>query len=316
MPPESIRAATMPPESALEVLATGPLTLVQDAGRPGWAHLGVPASGAADRGALRAANRLVGNEPGAAVLESVLGGLVVRAWGTLLVAVTGAPTSAWLERGGSWAPIRHPSGSSMVVRNGEVLRLDPPATGLRTVLAVRGGIEVAAVLGSRSADVLSGLGPAPIRPGDVLHLGDSVGEWPAADLLPSTIGWRPSGVLTVLRGPHDDRFGAAGWRQLVETAWVTSARSNRVGVRLDAPDPAAPGWAAVATGRSEGMVAGAVQVPPGGQPVVFLRDHPVTGGYPVIGVLTEASIDLAAQLRPGDPVRFGDGDGPGIRGAA
>jgi allophanate hydrolase subunit 2 len=170
------------------------------------------------------------------------------------------------------------------------------------MLAVRGGLDVDAVLGSRSRDVLSGIGPAPLRPGDVLPVGGDAGKWPAAELLPAAIGRRAGSVLTVIRGPRDDRFGDAGWQQLLATEWTVAPASNRVGLRLaGAPLVALPGSAEL---PSEGMVAGAVQVPPGGLPVVFLRDHPVTGGYPVIGVLTRDAIDVAAQLRPGDPARF------------
>lgn len=297
----------MSAETVLEVLATGALSLVQDAGRPGWAHLGVTASGAADEGAYRAANRLVGNEPGAAAIESVLGGLVLRARGTVLVAVTGAPCSVVIERRAPRVPIVHPAGCSLVLHDGEVLRIGIPAEGLRTVLAVRGGIDVEPVLGSRSSDVLSGIGPPALAVGDTLCVGGDAGEWPAADLLPAMIGWRPSRRLDVLRGPRDDLVGAPGWARLLEAEWVVSTASNRVGLRLHAAD--GRGIEIAETERaavlpSEGMVVGAVQLPPGGEPVVFLRDHPVTGGYPVIAVLTSAAVDVAAQLRPGDVVGF------------
>jgi biotin-dependent carboxylase-like uncharacterized protein len=294
----------MPVEHAVEVLATGPLTLVQDAGRPGFAHLGVTGSGAADQGAYRAANRLVGNAAGEAVLESVLGGIALRARGALLVAVTGATGSVVVERTGGRAAVEHPVGCSFTLGNGDVVRVGTPSDGLRTVLAVRGGFAVAPALGSRSRDVLSGLGPAPVRAGEVLPVGDAAGEWPEATLLPGAIGRRWGRMLAVTPGPRADLVGAAGWPRLLATEWTVSPASNRVGVRLVGPPSAAGSGGHALTLPSEGMIVGAVQLPPSGEPVVFLRDHPVTGGYPVIAVLTPAAVDVAAQLRPGDTVGF------------
>ncbi|GLK18607.1 biotin-dependent carboxyltransferase family protein [Herbiconiux flava] len=294
----------MPAEHAVEVLATGPLTLVQDAGRPGFAHLGVTGSGAADQGAYRAANRLVGNASGAAVLESVLGGIALRARGALLVAVTGASAEVVVERGGGRAAVEHPVGCSFTLGDGDVVRVGTPSAGLRTVLAVRGGFAVPPTLGSRSSDVLSGLGPAPLRAGEVLPVGDAAGEWPEATLLPSAIGWRPGWMLAVTPGPRAELAGDAGWPRLLATEWTVSPASNRVGVRLVGPPSSAEPGREALTLPSEGMVVGAVQLPPSGEPVVFLRDHPVTGGYPVIAVLTPEAVDVAAQLRPGDAVGF------------
>ena len=330
----------MQDEPAFDVLATGPLSLLEDDGRAGWAHLGVTASGAADRGAYRAANRLVGNRPGAACIETVLGGLTVRARRTLLVATagagasvtvrpgpapsisTGTASSAWATpvagndtpRGRHAAPARedgerhallerhHPPGHSLTLFPGDVLTVEQPVAGLRTYVAVRGGLEAVRVLGSRSSDVLSGLGPAVLRAGDELELADDAGEWPAADFVRQPVAPLP---LPLRRGPRDDWFGDQGWAALLETTWTVSTDSNRVGVRLESPNGVAR-LAPFARRElaSEGMVAGAVQVPPSGLPVVFLRDHPVTGGYPVIAVLTDAAIDAASQLRPGDLARF------------
>ncbi|MGD8169313.1 biotin-dependent carboxyltransferase family protein [Herbiconiux sp. P16] len=329
--------------AAFEVLATGPLALLQDAGRPGCAHLGVTTSGAADRGASSAANRLVGNEPGAAAIEVLFGGLELRALRTMLVALTGASAiatvtefervgrhsvaaipgadreSAGADAGartdpaGAGARIRrtlvHPSGTSFTVSAGDTIALGAPDGGLRSYLAVRGGFAGERVLGSRSSDVLSGLGPLPLSSGDVLHLaGDeegTAGDWPETTLIPSPLPETGPTTLAIDRGPRDDWFGETGWRALLDATWTVGTDSNRVGVRLTTDDGGverAPGHAGELP--SEGMVVGAVQIPPSGQPVVFLRDHPVTGGYPVIGVLTGPAVDLAAQLRPGDSARF------------
>jgi biotin-dependent carboxylase-like uncharacterized protein len=295
-----------------EVLAAGTLTLLQDGGRPGFAHLGVTTSGAADRGASAAANRLVGNEPGACCLEVVFGGLEMGATATALVAVTGATglvtviTTEFRDGTPGSRVVVHPVGYSFTVQPGDRVTIGAPTDGLRSYLAVRGGFLADRALGSRATDVLSGLGPPPVRSGDVLATADEAAEWPAAEFIPPRLPRHAPVVLQLTRGPRDDYFGDAGWERLLAGRWEVGADSNRVGLRL-ASAPAAPLVRLAGFERelpSEGMVAGAVQIPPGGAPVVFLRDHPVTGGYPVIGVLTEESIDAAAQLRPGDDVRF------------
>lgn len=278
---------------SLEVLAPGPLCTVQDEGRAGLAAVGVGRSGAADRGAYRAANRLVGNTPGAACLEVTLGGLHVRAGADLVVAVTGAATPVRVA--GRPEPHHH----LLVVRAGQVLRLGAPGSGLRSYVAVRGGIAVPPVLGSRSTDTLAGLGPAPLRAGDVLPVGGAAAGWPAADFaVPPAFG--DPAVLTVLPGPRADWFTPQALATLARQPWEVTAQSNRVGARLRGPAPLARAGAGELP--SEGMVRGALQVPADGQPVLFLADHPVTGGYPVIAVVAEP--DRAAQLRPGQRVRF------------
>ena len=151
----------------LTVLASGPLATVQDEGRRGWASIGVTTSGAADRSAAALANRLVGNESAAAVVEATAGGLRVRAERTVLVALTGAPAPVRVD--GRAAPFDAP----LTLAAGQVLELGMPPVGLRTYLAVRGGVDVPVVLGSRSTDTLSGLGPAPLQPGDRLPVGDA-----------------------------------------------------------------------------------------------------------------------------------------------
>jgi biotin-dependent carboxylase-like uncharacterized protein len=278
----------------LRVLAPGPLATVQDLGRPGWAAIGVPRSGAADRAAHDLANRLVGNRPHAATVEVTAGGLRVRAERTVLVAVTGAPAPLTVD--GRPAGLNAP----FPLAGGAELALGVPAVGLRSYLAVRGGVGVPPVLGSRSGDRLSGLGPAALAPGDVLPVGDAAGEEPVVDVAPVA---PPSGrpVLRVLPGPRRDWLTAEAWTRLTAAEWIVSADSDRVGLRLTGPRLER------ARGEelpSEGLVPGALQVPPDGAPVLFLADHPVTGGYPVLAVVVTADLPAAAQLRPGDPVRF------------
>ncbi len=316
----------------LRVLRAGPLTTIQDLGRGGWAHLGVPESGAADRASLRLANRLVGNRESAAGLEVTVGGLVVQAERDLLVAVAGASVpmtitggsgpaewtgSAGSEGGspgsaaqagsvgaasaGSARPTPVPGRSLLRLRAGQKLAMAPAVAGVRAYLAVRGGIDVPPVLGSRSGDVLCGLGPAVLRDGDELPVGTDTDGWPVTDLVPGLPP--PTGPVTLwaIAGPHEHRLAPAGRAALDATIWQVDERSDRVGLRLSGP---ALEVTAEAAAPSEPMVRGAIQVPPGGRPVVFLADHPVTGGYPVIAVLPLAEVDRAAQLRPGQPVRL------------
>jgi len=266
----------------IEILEPGPLTTVQDLGRPGLAALGVPRSGAFDRAALALANRLVGNDERAAGLEITFGGLALRARGPVTVALTGAPCVG-LEFG---AAVSLPTGAG--------LRLGRPATGLRSYLAVRGGLDVPPVLGSRSTDTLSGLGPVALRAGDRLPVGAARGEVSGASAAPA--GGRR---FAVRFGPRDDWFVPAARELLVSAEWTVRAESDRIGLRLDGP----PLERAVAGELpSEPTLPGAIQVPPDGRPIVFGPDAPVTGGYPVIAVLLD--LGAAAQLRPGDRLRF------------
>jgi biotin-dependent carboxylase-like uncharacterized protein len=280
----------------LEVLAPGPLSTVQDLGRPGWAALGVGRSGAADRGALRLANRLLGNPEGAAAVEATLGGLTVRSSADLVVAVTGA--SAPLRVGGR-ARSTH---AAVLVRAGEQVQLGTPAAGLRSYLAVRGGVQVEPVLGSRSADLLSGLGPPPLRAGDRLPVGPApTAAIPVVDVAGASAPTGDDVVVRAVAGPRADWFAPTALRVLTTTRWQASGDSDRVGVRLEGGR-----LERTRTGElpSEGMVPGALQVPPSGEPVLLLADAPSTGGYPVVAVLLAADVDRAAQLRPGQGLRI------------
>ncbi|NYJ02028.1 biotin-dependent carboxylase-like uncharacterized protein [Nocardioides thalensis] len=269
------------------------LVLVQDAGRPGQAAIGVGRSGAADRASYDLGNRLVGNAPGAAALEVVMGGLEVEATATVWVCVTGAPAPLDVHGRGE------PPGVVLALRAGQRLRLGVPATGLRSYLAVRGGINTPPVLGSRSRDTLAGLGCAPLSENVTLPVGSAVETDISVEGFPTPA---PAGdpVLRVVRGPRDD------WvidpDRLVTTTWTVSQDSDRVGVRLSGGglEHAEPGRQL----PSEGAVRGAIQVPPSGEPVVFGPDHPVTGGYPVVGVVVDEDTDRLAQLRPGETVGF------------
>jgi biotin-dependent carboxylase-like uncharacterized protein len=273
----------------IEVLATGPLATVQDLGRPGYQHLGIGRSGAADQRAHRLANRLVGNAETAATLEFTLGGLVVRLLQPATVALTGAPCGG----GPDW-------NVALTLPAGARLATGPAKTGLRSYLAVRGGIAIEPVLGSRATDLLAGLGPAVLAAGAKLAVGtDIVGEPSGEPAAEPVVSGAP---IRVLPGPRTDWFDDPA--ELFARIWTVQPDSNRIGVRL-AGEPLGrkrPGEL-----PPEPMLPGAIQVPPSGQPIILFRDAPVTGGYPVIGVLPAAELDRLAQLRPGDQLRFARG---------
>jgi biotin-dependent carboxylase-like uncharacterized protein len=263
----------------IEVLAPGLLTTIQDLGRPGWAHLGVPPSGAADRESFELGNRLVGNTSGAAALEATLIGPRLRFRRRALVALTGA--------------VEEPR---VLEIEGDV-DVGQLSGGARAYVCVRGGIDVEPVLGSRATDLLTGLGPAPLQADDVLEIGDQAATAPAA----AAAAIREERALRIVPGPRDDWFSPDALSRLTTESWRVTPAANRVGIRLDGPplERSHPGEL-----LSEGLVTGALQVPPNGQPILLLSDHPTTGGYPVIAVVVGADLPRAGQLRPGDSVRF------------
>ncbi|MER7052547.1 MULTISPECIES: biotin-dependent carboxyltransferase family protein [unclassified Streptomyces] len=277
----------------LTTVRSGALTTVQDSGRRGYAHLGVPRSGALDAPAMRLANRLLGNDPDAAVLETTLTGCALRPDRAMTAVVGGAHCPVTVDgRPAAWgAPVRVPAGA--------VLDVGTATAGVRSYVAVAGGIATDPVLGSRSTDLLSGLGPEPLRDGDVVPVGlprpvalSGAAPWPGP---PAEL------VLPVRLGPRADWFTPAALRTLVSATYRVSPHSNRIGLRTEGPPlERAPAGEL----PSEGVVLGAVQVPPDGRPVIFLHDHPTTGGYPVVAVVAEPALAAAAQAAVGTPVRF------------
>ncbi|MDO4257719.1 MAG: carboxyltransferase domain-containing protein [Kocuria sp.] len=346
-------ARPSPAVHALVVEEPGMQTLVQDLGRPGLGDLGVPSSGAADRASAAQANRLVGNEASAAVLEVTLGGLSVTARGHHVLALAGAPVTGTITRSEEASPARpgpsttaagtagpgtaadggpatveeaaqetasvaetEPTGhvrnvpfcAPFALYDGERLRLDSASRGLRCCVAVRGGLDLPEVLGSRSTDVLSGTGPDPVATGDVLPVrpapeGRAVGEPEPPEVDVPARG--ETVTLRVAPGPRDDWFTPESLTTLTARTWRVATNSNRVGVRFEEPrDGPVLERARTEELASEGVVTGSLQVPHSGVPVLFLADHPVTGGYPVIGVVVPRDLALAAQLAPGTDVRF------------
>ncbi|GGN83833.1 allophanate hydrolase [Agrococcus terreus] len=288
---------------ALEVVRPGLQLLVQDLGRPGMAATGVSASGTADRTALRAANRAVGNDPGTPALELAGGGAVLRARGPAVVAIAGGTAEATVEGPAGTAAVVH--GAPVALDDGDELRIGAVTAGLRALVAVRGGIALEPALGSLATDTLAGLGPAPLAAGDVLPLHGPAAAPHAVDPVPAALGAPPAPgqevPLRIVLGPRADWFAPAALEALTGQAWLVTPRSDRVGVRLEgeplerARDGELP---------SEGAVTGAIQVPPDGQPVLFLPDHPLTGGYPIVGAVVDDDLDLAGQLPPGARIRF------------
>ena len=278
----------------ITVLRPGPFATIQDLGRPGLAGIGVGASGAADRPSLRLANRLVGNPESHAGLECTFGGLAVRFDRPALIALTGAPCPATLSGRAvdMYSPIHVPAGAC--------LELGPPTDGLRTYLAIRGGITVDEVLHSRSTDTMSGLGPPVLIPGTTLPIGTQANDFPAVDFAPQK-PFPTELTLRVIPGPREDWFTPNALNILLSEQYEVTPDSNRVGLRLSGPPL---NHKATVELPSEATVLGALQVPPSGQPILFLADHPVTGGYPVLAVVTEQDIPLAAQARPGQKVHF------------
>lgn len=315
-----------PGQTWFEVLTPGPQTLLQDLGRPGMTALGISGSGALDPASMEAANRLVGNPPDVAVLENAWGGLAVVCHGHAVVAVAGAPAPVVLTTA-SGMRVPAAAGSCLVMEEGQTLRLGRPRAGMRCYVAVRGGWDVPPVLGSRATDMLAGIGPDALRKGSRLKVGRAVGGHRRADrpgatatetLNPAIRGAGSVGgasnravqfpvpgdvvCLDIILGPRDDWFDAVALDRLRQQEWTVTPQSNRVGLRLEGERPltrARPGEL-----PSEGMVAGAIEVPPSGQPVLFLADHPLTGGYPVIAVVADRDLGKLAQVSPGVRLKF------------
>jgi biotin-dependent carboxylase-like uncharacterized protein len=272
----------------------GALTTIQDLGRPGHAHLAVPTAGAADLAAHRLANRLVGNAAHAATLETTLTGVTLRLTCQAWAAVTGAVAPVTVDgRPVSW-------GLPVLVRAGQTLDVGQATHGLRSYVSLSGGIDVSPVLGSRSRDILAGIGPSPLTVGQELTLGPPGRPSACLDFAPWPVP-RDEPVLAVTAGPRADWFTPDAMTCLLSERWTVTPDSNRIGIRL-----AGPALPRAYHGElpSEGTVTGAVQVPPDGQPLIFLNDHPSTVGYPVIATVSPTSLNACAQVRPGQSVRF------------
>ncbi|GAA1708203.1 biotin-dependent carboxylase-like uncharacterized protein [Propioniferax innocua] len=287
--------STMP--TTMEVVHPGPIATFQDLGRHGVMGLGIPVSGALDERSHRLANRLVGNPETHPTVEATLGGLAVRFSGPVVVAVTGADVDVFV------GDRQEAINCVLRVPRGTTLRLGAPRSGLRSYVAVSGLFSLPTLFDSSSTDLLSGLGPEPLQAGDRIDLRRPD---PGA-VNPAAISFAPVSVPTshviclVHPGPRRDWLTQSAWETLVSQEFCVSPRSNRIGVRLEGPTLERRRHEEL---RSEGLITGAIQVPGDGRPVVFMHDHPTTGGYPVIGLVRAEDLHLMGQLAPGDTVAF------------
>ena len=274
--------------SRIHVIAPGFLTTVQDLGRFGYAHFGISPSGAADPLALRAGNLLVGNAENAPALEMTLTGGEFAFERAAVIALTGSDFASSVPM---WQPVE--------IRPGETVRSGPAHNGARCYLCVRGGLDVPLVMGSASVHVMTGVGGRPLRSGDVLPIGDACVRRPRhpARGVPAHNG---IACLRTTVGPQARWFG----EELYAARYLVSEESNRMGIRLHGPALPSP---ALAQGRhmiTEGVPLGAVQAPPGGQPIILFVEHQTTGGYPKPANVISADFWRLGQLRPRDEVRF------------
>ncbi|WOH94075.1 5-oxoprolinase/urea amidolyase family protein [Corynebacterium urealyticum] len=279
----------------------GLLSLVQDRGRPGHGDIGVTRSGALDRASARAANAAVGNRSSAAVIENI-GGLRITANVDTVLAVTGAEATVEVStRSGQQATktLAQPIG----LLAGEELAVRPTGTGARSYVAIRGGLATDTVLDSAASDVLSGMGPAPLADGDVLKAGKATRTAVDPTILNPADSTNAATLRCVL-GPRDNWFAEQTVQDFLSTTWEVSGQSNRIGLRMTGPEGAELTREREEELASEGMLPGSIQVPPNGLPVLFLADHPVTGGYPVIATVIPEDMDAAGQLPPGSTVTF------------
>ncbi|GAB3033482.1 biotin-dependent carboxyltransferase family protein [Oleiagrimonas citrea] len=289
----------------IEVLDPGLLSSLQDLGRPGWAHLGIGRSGAADAPALRLAQALVGNPADACGIECTLRGPKLRIEAGAHVALTGAPTPQARLNGepfSAWTSVWCPAGSE--------LDIGPMAAGCRSYLAIEGGIDGPPWLGSRSVDLNAGLGPLDgraLRRGDRLPLGPrrlperATSNW-SLDPRPWFIDVASHTPMRLLESRHTAVLSEASRDALTQSTFQVTADSNRVGIRLQGEQALQLRDATECI--SEGVVAGVMQLPPGGKPILLATEHPVTGGYPRIAQLAAADLPRLGQCRPGDALRF------------
>ena len=277
----------------IEVIEPGRWTTIQDRGRPGLERFGIPPGGTADWFAAGVANELVGNQPDAALLECTATGPRLRFGDDAIVAITGGQVSSAAD----WQAVGVARGSSLSI--GTIV------PGLRTYIAVRGGIDVPIVLGSRSfcqRGTFGGGFGRPLAAGDRLAIAQMLGHepvfepWSPSHRLPLQGPWE----VRIIAGPHPDAFAGDALDRLSATACRVSPEIDRMGLRLETPGLRLQPHEILTVP----MTAGAVQVTPSGELIVLHVDHQTTGGYPVIATVISADLPLLAQARPGDTVRF------------
>lgn len=288
---------------AFEVLSAGLPALYQDLGRIGQSGLGVSEAGAVDAGSFKLANRIVGNRVNTPALELSPAIFSFRVQQPAVIALTGAPAPIEI-RSSSGATIRPMNNAAIALDLGDVVTIKPAAEGMRSYLSVRGGFDVVPVLSSVSRDTLAQIGPDPVRAGDQLCIsghfiaGSVEHQSEIERALPKS---GETVVIDVVLGPRTDWFTQQAIESFSTQEWLVTPQSSRVGIRLEGE---ALTREVTIELPSEATLHGAIQVPASGQPVLFLNDHPLTGGYPVIGNVAKYHLDLASQVPPGARIRF------------
>ncbi|WP_085246738.1 5-oxoprolinase/urea amidolyase family protein [Gilliamella mensalis] len=288
----------------IKILATGLQTLLQDAGRIGQAALGISESGAMDKGALHSGNRIVGNPINEVVLEITQGGFKAQVNRGMLVAVTGAQCDIHITTSDGekynvamYQPIQ--------LEKGDIISLGSAKCGVRSYLTVRGGFQVSPVLTSCSYDTLAQVGPSPLKIGQTLAI-KNIPTLNAVSLIETPMIRYPTCndviVLDIVLGPRTDWFTKQAVELLSSQLWQVTPASNRIGLRLSGDMPLSRDKEQELP--SEGTCIGAIQIPANGQPVLFLNDHPLTGGYPVIGAVCTYHLDLASQIPVNAKIKF------------
>jgi biotin-dependent carboxylase-like uncharacterized protein len=272
---------------------SGFITL-QDQGRIGYANIAVPTSGAFDQSAHQLANRLVGNFPNACAIESLRGSFQFSTDTDLVIAVTGA--SASVQVNGR----EHEMSRAIYVSADSTVAIRPGNQGLRTYIAIRGSISGDSVMGSYSYDELSQIGTPPLKAGDQLTISNQVAESISGEYFPNfAVSGQAEIELEAMPAPRWSGF--SNGQTLFEAEYQVTESSNRVGMRLTGPELV---WNSTTRLASEGVIIGAIQIPVDGMPLIFGPDHPTTGGYPVIAVVSRRSLNVLAQTAPGTKVRF------------
>lgn len=280
--------------SSITFLDVSGFVTLQDQGRIGFANIAVPTSGAFDQGAHQLANRLVGNSQDACAIESLRGQFKFSTNTDLVIAVTGAPASVQVNGR------EHEMSRAIFVSANATVSISPGNQGLRTYLAIRGSISGQPVMGSLSFDELSQIGTPPIKTGDQFPISNQVAGPISADYFPNfVISGQTEIELEAVPAPRWSGF--SNGQTLFEAEYKVTEASNRVGVRLSGSELI---WNSKERLASEGAITGAIQIPVDGMPLIFGPDHPTTGGYPVIAVVSRISLNNLAQAMPGTKVRF------------
>ncbi|TCM60664.1 allophanate hydrolase [Acinetobacter calcoaceticus] len=290
-------------QAVFKITAASLQMLMQDQGRLNQTALGVGTAGAMDQAALHSANRIVGNAIGCAAIEILNGGFAAQILQPAIIAITGAHAEIRVQYAtGQVATFE--GYQAIALDQGDELQIKRPSAGLRNYIALRGGFALQAVLNSYSYDSLAQLGPAPLQLGDQLYPAQAKSGSIQVDQVPlrklPQVG--DCVVLDIVMGPRDDWFDAESLDRLCSQSWLVTQDSNRVGLRLQGAEPLTRRISHEL--ESEGTCTGALQIPPSGQPVLFMNDHPLTGGYPVIAAVAPHHWDLVAQIPAGCQIKF------------